>query len=84
MLKESKVKLKSSDDEMFEVEEVVGFESQTMNDMVEDTGTDSVIPLLNVSSKILSKLIEYYRYHVLEVCKRGENKHALTNKEVMH
>ncbi|MCO5596346.1 hypothetical protein L7F22_050407 [Adiantum nelumboides] len=85
MSKESKVKLKSSDDEMFEVEEVVAFESQTIKDMVEDTGTDSVIPLLNVSSKILSQVIEYCRYHALEVPKGGsEDKPAVTDEEVKH
>ncbi|MCO5603010.1 hypothetical protein L7F22_057152 [Adiantum nelumboides] len=77
MSKESKkVKLKSSDDEMFEVEEVVALESQTMKDMVEDTGSDSIIPLFNVSSKCLSKVIEYCRYHALEVPP------ALTDEEV--
>ncbi|KAI5068548.1 hypothetical protein GOP47_0016893 [Adiantum capillus-veneris] len=84
MSKELKVKLKSSDDEMFEVEEIVAFESQTIKDMVEDTGTDSVIPLLNVSSKILSKVIEYCRYHALEVPKGGDDKPALTDEDVKH
>jgi len=84
MSKELKVKLKSSDDELFEVEEIVAFESQTIKDMVEDTGTDSVIPLLNVSSKILSKVIEYCRYHALEVPKSGDDKPVLSEDDVKH
>ncbi|KAH7434252.1 hypothetical protein KP509_06G007500 [Ceratopteris richardii] len=84
MSRELKVKLKSADDELFEVEEIVAFESQTIKDMVEDTGTDSVIPLLNVSSKILSKIIEYCRYHALEVPKNGDDKPALSEEDVKH
>lgn len=84
MSKELKVKLKASDDELFEVEEIVAFESQTIKDMVEDTGTDSVIPLLNVNSKILSKVIEYCRYHALEVPKSGDDKPALSEEDVKH
>ncbi|KAH7332141.1 hypothetical protein KP509_20G070500 [Ceratopteris richardii] len=63
---ELKVKLKSADDELFEVEEIVALESRTIKDIVEDIGTDCVIPLLNVSSQILSKTIKYCRYHALE------------------
>ena len=51
-------------------------------DMVEDTGTESVIPLLNVSSKILSKVIEYCRYHALEVPKSGDDKPGLSEDDV--
>ncbi|CAK9870348.1 unnamed protein product, partial [Sphagnum jensenii] len=61
---EKRVKLKSSDDEMFEVEEAVAFESQVVKNMIEDTGMDHPIPLPNVSSKILAKVIEYCKYHV--------------------
>jgi S-phase kinase-associated protein 1 len=61
---ERRVKLKSSDDEMFEVEESVAFESQAVKNMIEDTGMDHPIPLPNVSSKILAKVIEYCKYHV--------------------
>lgn len=61
---EKRVKLKSSDDEMFEVEEAVAFESQTVKNMIEDTGMDNPIPLPNVSSKILARVIEYCKYHV--------------------
>ncbi|KAH7332151.1 hypothetical protein KP509_20G071500 [Ceratopteris richardii] len=63
---ELKVKLKSADDELFEVEEIVALKSRTIKDIVEDIGTDCVIPLLNVSSQILSKIIKYCRYHALE------------------
>jgi len=61
---EKRVKLKSSDDEMFEVDEAVAFESQAVKNMIEDTGLDAPIPLPNVSSKILAKVIEYCKYHV--------------------
>ncbi|CAM6073300.1 unnamed protein product [Sphagnum tenellum] len=61
---ESRVKLKSSDDEMFEVEESVAFESQTVKNIIEDKGMDHPIPLPSVSSKILAKVIEYCKYHV--------------------
>eukprot|EP00253_Pinus_taeda_P009152 PITA_09152 len=64
MASESKVTLKSSDDELFDVTEAVAFESQTIKYIIEDTGTANAILLPNVSSKILSKVIEYCKYHV--------------------
>eukprot|EP00252_Welwitschia_mirabilis_P015129 TRINITY_DN33303_c0_g1_i1.p1 TRINITY_DN33303_c0_g1~~TRINITY_DN33303_c0_g1_i1.p1 ORF type:complete len:158 (-),score=25.98 TRINITY_DN33303_c0_g1_i1:294-767(-) len=68
-----RVKLKSSDDELFEVDEAVAFESQTIKNMIEDTGTEAAIPLPNVSSKILAKVIEYCKYHV-DIQKPGDDK----------
>ncbi|KAL2905921.1 SKP1-like protein 1B [Bienertia sinuspersici] len=59
-----KITLKSSDGETFEIEEIVALESQTIKHMVEDDCADSVIPLPNVTSKILSKVIEYCKKHV--------------------
>ncbi|KAF7129298.1 hypothetical protein RHSIM_Rhsim10G0207900 [Rhododendron simsii] len=59
-----KITLKSSDGEAFEVEEVVALESQTIKHMIEDDCADSVIPLPNVTSKILAKVIEYCKKHV--------------------
>ncbi|KAJ7554107.1 hypothetical protein O6H91_06G125600 [Diphasiastrum complanatum] len=76
-----KVKLRSSDEEMFVVDESVAFESQTVKNMIEDTGTDSPIPLPNVSSKILAKVIEYCKYHV-ELQKAGEDKTAVSEEDV--
>ncbi|KAG6545932.1 hypothetical protein Mapa_012592 [Marchantia paleacea] len=81
MSKENKVKLKSSDDEMFEVDETVAYESQTVKNMIEDTGTDNPIPLPNVSSKILAKVIEYCRYHV-ESQKISDEKPAVPEDEI--
>lgn len=59
-----KIILKSSDCETFEVDEVVALESQTIKHMIEDDCADNGIPLPNVTSKILSKVIEYCKKHV--------------------
>ncbi|PSS12112.1 SKP1-like protein [Actinidia chinensis var. chinensis] len=56
--------LKSSDDETFEVEETVALESQTIKHMIEDDCANTSIPLPNVTSKILAKVIEYCKRHV--------------------
>ncbi|XP_021902581.1 SKP1-like protein 1B [Carica papaya] len=59
-----KITLKSSDGETFEVDESVALESQTIKHMIEDDCADNGIPLPNVTSKILSKVIEYCKKHV--------------------
>ncbi|KAK1422987.1 hypothetical protein QVD17_18280 [Tagetes erecta] len=56
--------LRSSDGETFEVDESVAVESQTIKHMIEDGCADTSIPLPNVTSKILSKVIEYCKKHV--------------------
>uniref|UniRef100_A0A8R7UMZ9 SKP1 component POZ domain-containing protein n=1 Tax=Triticum urartu TaxID=4572 RepID=A0A8R7UMZ9_TRIUA len=58
------ITLKSSDGEEFQVEEAVAMESQTIRHMIEDDCADNGIPLPNVESKILSKVIEYCKKHV--------------------
>lgn len=60
----NKVKLKSPDGEIFEVDELVAYELQTLKTIMEDIGANITIPLPNVSSEILSKVIEYCKYHV--------------------
>ncbi|GLJ33192.1 hypothetical protein SUGI_0668550 [Cryptomeria japonica] len=64
MVKECKVKLKSSDDNIFEVEHAVAMQSQLLKNALADSGTDSTLPLHNISSEILAKVIEYCEYHV--------------------
>ncbi|XP_060176209.1 SKP1-like protein 1A [Lycium barbarum] len=65
--------LKSSDGETFEVEEAVALESQTIKHMIEDDCANTSIPLPNVTSKILAKVIEYCKRHV-EAPKGDDNK----------
>ncbi|CAJ2646645.1 SKP1-like protein 1A [Trifolium pratense] len=62
-----KITLKSSDGEAFEIDEIVALESQTIKHMIEDDCADNGIPLPNVTSKILAKVIEYCKKHVESV-----------------
>ncbi|KAF1002979.1 hypothetical protein AG4045_009077 [Apium graveolens] len=65
MASESKmIMLRSSNNEVFEVEEALAFESQTIKHMIEHDCADTVIPLPKVSSNILAKVIEYCKKHV--------------------
>ena len=50
------VKLKSSQGEVFEVDEDVACMSQLVKNMVEDSGADEEIPLPNVKTAILGKV----------------------------
>ncbi|CAE7268978.1 RAD5B [Symbiodinium necroappetens] len=60
---EDKLKLKSSQGEIFEVDPEVATMSTLIKNMVEDSGTDEEIPLPNVKTAILSKVIDYCKYH---------------------
>uniref|UniRef100_A0A7N0U357 SKP1-like protein n=1 Tax=Kalanchoe fedtschenkoi TaxID=63787 RepID=A0A7N0U357_KALFE len=66
-----KITLKSSDGESFEVDEIVALESQTIKHMIEDDCADNGIPLPNVTSRILAKVIEYCKRHVESVKTEG-------------
>nr|GLL41324.1 SKP1-like protein 1A [Ipomoea trifida] len=55
--------LRSSDEEIFEVEESVALEMQTIKYMIDDECVDTVIPIANVTGKILAKVIEYCKLH---------------------
>lgn len=77
----STVKLKSSDGELFEVPQEVALESLTIKNMVEDTGIDFEIPLLNVSGKILAKVIEYCKFHV-DSSKNSESRPGVPEDDV--
>ncbi|KAF4397156.1 hypothetical protein G4B88_009002 [Cannabis sativa] len=58
-----KIILISSDGESFEVEEAIAIQSQTIKHMIEDGCADNGIPLPNVTSKILTLVIEYCKKH---------------------
>ncbi|XP_022855411.1 SKP1-like protein 1A [Olea europaea var. sylvestris] len=58
-----KITLKSSDGEVFEVEELVALESLTIRHIIEDDCADSAIPVPNVTGKILSMIIVYCKKH---------------------
>eukprot|EP00448_Togula_jolla_P022493 CAMPEP_0170590944 /NCGR_PEP_ID=MMETSP0224-20130122/12138_1 /TAXON_ID=285029 /ORGANISM="Togula jolla, Strain CCCM 725" /LENGTH=223 /DNA_ID=CAMNT_0010914771 /DNA_START=94 /DNA_END=766 /DNA_ORIENTATION=- len=57
------LKLKSSQGEIFEVEPEVACMSTLIKNMVDDSGTDEEIPLPNVKTAILSKVIDYCKFH---------------------
>ena len=50
------MKLKSKQEEVFEVEKEVACRSVTVKNMVDDTGLDAPVPLPMVDSKILIKV----------------------------
>ncbi|CAN0923057.1 SKP1-like protein 11 [Linum grandiflorum] len=58
------ITLISSDGQTFQVEESVAIESQTIKHMIEDDCAGGDIPLPNVESKILAKVIEYCKKHI--------------------
>ena len=60
---EGLLKLKSSQGEIFEVEPDVACMSTLIKNMVDDSGTDEEIPLPNVKTAILSKVIDYCKFH---------------------
>ncbi|BFG37642.1 hypothetical protein CerSpe_239160 [Prunus speciosa] len=67
-----KITMKSDDSEIVEVEEDVIKQSQTIKHMVDDACADVMIPLPNMTSNILAKVIEYCRNHSEEIAD-GEN-----------
>jgi len=64
IVKKCIVKLESSNGKIFEVDELVASKSQVVKNIIEDVGIDHPMPLVKVSSNILSKVIEYCKYHV--------------------
>jgi S-phase kinase-associated protein 1 len=59
-----KIDLKSSDGEIFEIDEAVAMESQTLKLMIEDCADNTSITAHNVTSNILAKVVEYLKKHV--------------------
>ncbi|XP_024374220.1 SKP1-like protein 1A isoform X1 [Physcomitrium patens] len=78
---EKRVKLISSDNDEFEVDEAVAFESETLRNMIQDTGTNVPISIPNVSSDILAKVLEYCSYHA-ETMETHDDKPPITDAQI--
>ncbi|PWA56823.1 S-phase kinase-associated protein 1-like, S-phase kinase-associated protein 1 [Artemisia annua] len=57
------IELRSKDGETFQVEETVALQSETIKHMIEDDCANTTIPLPNVTSRILAKVIENIKKH---------------------
>jgi S-phase kinase-associated protein 1 len=64
MADDEQVTLQSYDGQEFTVLLKAAKMSDTIKNLIEDAGTDGVIPLPNVTGKILQKVIEYCMHHV--------------------
>lgn len=54
-----KIRLKSADNELFDVDEDAALQSETIKNLLQEISGDQIVPLPNVTSKILAKVIEY-------------------------
>ncbi|KAL3720576.1 hypothetical protein ACJRO7_005399 [Eucalyptus globulus] len=59
-----KITFRSSEEESFDVDKAVAIQSQVVKELIEDDCADVKIPLPNVPSRILAKVIEYCRQHI--------------------
>ncbi|WMV59059.1 hypothetical protein MTR67_052444 [Solanum verrucosum] len=55
--------LQTCDGKEFVLDEVIAVRSQTIKNMVEDDCVSNVIPLPNVDSKTMTKVLEYWKKH---------------------
>ncbi|KAH0865402.1 hypothetical protein HID58_082613 [Brassica napus] len=75
-------KMKSSDDESFEVDEAVVLQSQLLSHVVEDcTGPEHKIE--KVTGKILEKVVEYCENHVAVVDDGGANSSSASSGDAL-
>ncbi|XP_015069421.1 SKP1-like protein 1A [Solanum pennellii] len=58
--------LKTCDGKEFVLDETIAVRSETIKNMVEDNCVSNVIPLPNVDSKTMTKIIEYWKKHLEE------------------
>jgi S-phase kinase-associated protein 1 len=64
------LKLKTSDNEVVEVEEKAALQSEIIKSMVEDGhSTDDAIPLFKVEKKTLTKIVEWLKKHASDASK---------------
>lgn len=68
---ETKVTLCSRDLEEFQVDIDIACLSETVKNLIEDAGPGDVIPLPNVSSNILAKVLEFCNFHASQAAVQG-------------
>lgn len=77
------MRLRSADDEIFEVDREVAIQSETVKNLIEDQVTvEGGVPLPNVTSKILAKVVEYCIYHVAAKKTGANDKPAVHEDEI--
>ena len=59
----AEITLTSCDGQDFKIIVKVAQMSETVKNLIQDTGIDAPIPLPNVTGKILTKVVEYCQYH---------------------
>ena len=77
------IKLQSSDGEVFPVDVSIARQCQTIRTMLEDLGMDEeeeeVVPLPNVNSAILRKVVQWATYHKVSRMRQNPPNHQFTN-----
>ncbi|EYU37961.1 hypothetical protein ABFS82_02G007400 [Erythranthe guttata] len=68
---QKKIVVKSSDGDIFEMDEAVASNSLTIKNMIEDGCADDVIPLPNVNTPILAMIIQYCKHHTEAAADKG-------------
>eukprot|EP00271_Cylindrocystis_brebissonii_P015935 TRINITY_DN39016_c0_g1_i1.p1 TRINITY_DN39016_c0_g1~~TRINITY_DN39016_c0_g1_i1.p1 ORF type:complete len:162 (-),score=44.61 TRINITY_DN39016_c0_g1_i1:877-1362(-) len=76
------VKLKSSDNEIFEVSPEVALQSEMVKNLIEDELTTEAITVANVSGKVLAKVVEYCVYHVNAKAAAGGDKPKVSEEDI--
>ncbi|CAK7357298.1 unnamed protein product [Dovyalis caffra] len=82
------LRLKSSDNEIFGVEEKAALQSETIKSLAEDGYSEDVIPLFNVEKKTLAKIVEWLNKHASgsskEELKRWDADFVDVDKDVLY
>lgn len=78
--KEKKIVLRSLDGEEFEVEKATARYSKIIGNMISDGCVEGTIPLFNIDTKSLAKVIKYYKKHAGVTSILGE--YGNTNEEI--
>lgn len=73
------VVLISSDNIEFKVDEAVANKFTTVKNLISDIGSDEAIPLTEVNSKILEKIIIYTKYHLENPFTENEDENYMTS-----